>query len=72
MNSSNLVGDGIVFDRGPHVPVTHVSYFKAPMGELLDGIKSNYRRSSKELEYVNSEEVWWDLHMIVLEVAVDE
>ena len=28
LNSSKLVGEGDVFERGAHVPVTHVGYFE--------------------------------------------
>jgi len=31
LNSSRLVGEGSVLERGPHVPVTHMGYFKPPI-----------------------------------------
>lgn len=34
LNSLKLVGEGSVFKRDPHAPVTHMGYFKLPRGRL--------------------------------------
>lgn len=28
MNAAKIVGEASVFERGPHVPITHMGYFK--------------------------------------------
>lgn len=69
LNASKLVGEGSVFERGAHVPVTHMGYFKAPTDAFLTELRSKDRRSAKEWEYVNAAGVWTELGLMSLEVA---
>lgn len=47
LNLSKFVGEGRVFDRGPHVPVAHMGYFKPPIDAFLAELKFKYRWSAK-------------------------
>lgn len=69
LNSSKLVGEGSIFERGPHVPVTHMKYFKPPADAFLADLRSKDRRSAKEWEYVNAAGVWAELGLAALELA---
>lgn len=69
LNASRLVGEGGVFERGAHVPVTHMGYFKPPVDAFLSELRSRDRRSAKEWEYVNAAGVWAELAMVALEFA---
>ena len=71
-NSSKLVGEGSTFERGAHVPVTHMGYFKPPKGAFLAAPKSKDRRSAKEWEYINAAGVWLELGMASRDVAATE
>lgn len=72
LNTLKLVGEGSVFERGPHVPVTHLGYFKPPTDAFLSDLKAKDRRSAKEWEYINSAGVWTELGLAALEVAKDQ
>lgn len=65
-NSSKLVCEGNVFERGPHVPVTQMGYFKPPMETFLAEQKSKDRRLAKEWDYVNSAGIWLELGISAL------
>ena len=69
LNSLKLVGEGSVFERGPHVPVTHLGYFKPPADAFLADLRSKDRRSAKEWEYLNAIGVCTELGLAALEVA---
>lgn len=43
-NASKLVGEGSVFERGAHVPVTHVGYLKPPGSAFLSDLRPKDRR----------------------------
>jgi hypothetical protein len=58
LNSSQMVGNGNVFERGSHVPVTQLAYFKPPASAFSSEFRAKYRRSAKEWEYVNAAGVW--------------
>ena len=72
LSSLKLVGEGSVFERGPHVPVTHMGYFKPPADAFVSELKSKDRRSAKEWEYVNACSVWTELGLAALGVAKDQ
>lgn len=58
-----------VFERGRHVPVTHMGYFKPAATAFLSELRSQDRRSAKEWEYLNVIGVWTELGLAALEVA---
>ena len=72
LNSSKLVGEGSVFERGAHVPVTHMGFFKPPKDAFLADPKSKDRWSAKEWEYINAAGVRLELGMASLDVAALE
>jgi hypothetical protein len=51
-------GEGSIFERGAHVPVTHMAFFKPPATAFLSELKSKDRWSAKEWENVNAAGVW--------------
>lgn len=69
LNAMKLVGEASVFERGPHVPITHMGYFKPPMDAFLTELKSKDRRSAKEWEYVNAAGVWLEAGLASLSLA---
>jgi hypothetical protein len=71
LNSSQMVGNGSVFERGNHVPVTHLTYFKPPASAFLSELRAKDRRSAKEWEYVNAAGVWVELGQTALDLARD-
>lgn len=48
LNSSRLVGEEGIFDRGPHVPIRHMRYFEPPHEAFSNELCSQDRRSAKE------------------------
>jgi hypothetical protein len=54
LNSSQMVGNGSVFERVNHVPVTHLDLFKPPASDFLSELRAKDQRSAKEWEYVNA------------------
>ena len=72
LSSLKMVGEGSVFEREPHVPVTHMGYFKPPAEAFLSELKSRDRRSAKEWEYINAAGVWTELGVAALGVARDQ
>jgi hypothetical protein len=72
LNSSQMVGSGSVFERGNHVPVTHLAYFKSPASAFFRELRAKDRRSAKEWEYVNAAGVWVELGQTALDLARDE
>lgn len=72
MNSSRLVGEGGLFDRGPHVPITHMGYFKPPTDAFLTELRSRDRRSAKEWEYINAVGVWIETGLTALDIAKNQ
>lgn len=40
LNGAKLVGNGSVFERGPHVPIGHMAYFKPPMDAFAVDLKA--------------------------------
>lgn len=69
LSSLKLVGEGSVFERGPHVPVTHMGFFKPPADAFISDLRSRDRRSAKEWEYINSAGVRMELGLTALGVA---
>jgi hypothetical protein len=69
LNSAQMVGQGSVFERGSHVPVTHMAFFKPPATSFLSDLRSRDRRSAKEWEYVNAAGVWLELGQTALTLA---
>lgn len=72
VKASRLVGEGRVFERGPHVSVTHMGFFKPPSDALLTELRQKDRRSAKEWEYINCTGVWAELGQIALEIARED
>ena len=64
-----MVGEGSIFERGAHVPVTHMAFFKPPATAFLSELKRKDRRSAKEWEYVNAAGVWLELGQAGLEIV---
>lgn len=48
LNALTLVGEAALFERWPHVPVTHMGYFNPPADAFLSGPKAKDRRFSRE------------------------
>lgn len=69
LNASRLVGEGGIFERGPHVPVTHMGYFKPPTDAFFTELRAKDRRSAKEWEYINAAGVWAELALMSMELA---
>jgi hypothetical protein len=69
LQSTQMVGEGSIFERGAHVPVTHMAFFKPPATAFLSELKSKDRRSAKEWEYVNAAGVWLELGQAVLAIV---
>jgi hypothetical protein len=61
LQSMQMVGEGSLFERGSHVPVTHMAFFKPPPTAFLSELRAKDRRSAKEWEYINAAEVWLEL-----------
>jgi hypothetical protein len=40
LQSLQMVGEGSIFERGAHVPVTHMEFFKPPATVFLSELKS--------------------------------
>jgi hypothetical protein len=57
LSSSQMVGNGSVFERGNHVPVTCLAYFKPPASAVLIELLAKDRGFAKEWEYVNAAEL---------------
>lgn len=72
LNASKLVGEGSVFERGPHVPITHLGYFKPPVDAFLSELKSKDRRSAKEWEYINGAGVWIETGLAAMTLAKEQ
>jgi hypothetical protein len=47
-------GEGRIFERGRHVPVTRMAFFKPPATAFLSELKAKDRRSRKEGKYINA------------------
>jgi hypothetical protein len=71
LQSLQMVGEGSIFERGAHVPVTHMAFFKPPATAFLSELKSKDRRSAKEWEYVNAAGVWLELGQAALAIVKD-
>ena len=63
LNTIKMVGEGRIFDRGPHVPVTHMAYLKPPVYAFFTKLQQKDRRSAKEWEYLNSAGVRADMRI---------
>jgi hypothetical protein len=72
LQSSLMVGEGNVFGRGNHVPVTHLAFFKPPATAFLSELKARDRRSAKEWEYVNCAGVWLEMGQAALTIERKE
>ena len=67
-----LVGEGSVFERGLHVSVTHMGYFKPAADAFVSELWSPDRRSAKECEYINAAGVWTEMGLSALIVAKNQ
>ena len=61
LSSLKLMGEESIFERGLHVAVTHMGYFKQPSDAFISALRSRDRRSAKEWEYINAAGVWTEL-----------
>jgi hypothetical protein len=66
-----MVGNGSVFERGNHVPVTCLAYFKPPASAVLSELRAKDRGFAKEWEYVYAAELWVELGQTALDLARD-
>jgi uncharacterized membrane protein YgcG len=71
LQSMQMVGKGSIFERGAHVPVTHMAFFKPPATAFLSELKAKDRRSAKEWEYINAAGVWLELGQAAMVLAKD-
>jgi hypothetical protein len=71
LQSMQMVGEESIFERGAHVPVTHMAFFKPPTTAFLSELKIKDRRSAKEWEYVNAAGVWLELGQASLAIVKD-
>lgn len=69
LNSLKLCGKASVFERGAHVPITHMAFFKAPIDAFSTDLKSKDRRSAKEWDYINGAGVWLESGLATLRLA---
>jgi hypothetical protein len=51
LNPAQMVGAGRVFERGSHVPITLLAFFKPPATPFVSEIRGNERWSEKEGEH---------------------
>lgn len=47
LNASKLVGEDRVLEKGTHVPIKHMEYFKPNMDALIIELKAKNRRSDE-------------------------
>lgn len=64
-----FVGEGSLFERGPHVPVTHLAFFNPPVDAFYMSVQRKDRWSAKEWEYVNAADFWANLAITALNLA---
>ena len=69
LNTLAMVGEGSIFIREPHVPVTHPAFSKPPVDAFVTILKTKDRRSVREWDYVNSAGVWADMALAPLSLA---
>jgi hypothetical protein len=69
LQSMKMVGEGSIFERTAHVPVTHMAFFKPPATAFLSWRKSKYRRSANEWESVNEAGMWLELGQAALAIV---
>jgi hypothetical protein len=69
MQSMQMVGKGSIFERGAHVPVTHMAFFKPPATAFLSELKPKDRRPAKEWEYIIAAGVWLELGQAAMALA---
>jgi hypothetical protein len=67
-----MVGEGSMFERGSHVPVTHMSFFKPLTTAFLSELKSKDRRSANEWEYINAAGAWLELGQAAVALAKED
>lgn len=48
INSLKLVGEASVFDRGSHVPITDMDFFKVPVDAFVTDLKTKDLRLANE------------------------
>jgi hypothetical protein len=71
LQSMQMVGEGSIFEREAHVPVTQMAFFKPPATAFLSELKSKDRRSAKKWEHVNAAGVWLELGQAALAIEKD-
>jgi hypothetical protein len=54
LQSMQMVGEGSIFERGAHVPETHMAFFNPAATAFLSEMKNKDLRSAKEWEYINA------------------
>lgn len=69
LNAAKLCGEASIFERGAHVPNTHMAYFKTPTDAFLVEAKSKDQRSAKEWYYINSVLVWLETDLTAVLLA---
>jgi hypothetical protein len=69
LQSMQMVGEWSIFERGAHIPVTHMAFFKPPATVFLSELKEKDRRSAKEWEYISAAGVWLELGQAAMALA---
>ena len=69
IQAAKALGDSGCFERGPHVPITHMGYFRPPNDAFLIELRSKDQRSAKEWEYINAAGVWLEVAMFSMEMV---
>ena len=69
LNSIKLLGEGNVFEKDFHGPVTHMRYFMPPSDVFLFDLRLSDCRSANEWNYINAAGVWTALALAALQVA---
>lgn len=72
VNSSKLISKGSVLERGAHVPINDMGYFKPPQDAFLSEMRAKDRRSDKEWESVNAAGVWTETGLVAMELAMED
>lgn len=61
-----------MFERGTHVSVTLMEFFKPVMEDFFTEIRQNDRRTAKEWDYINYKGLWAEFGQRALEVGKDD
>lgn len=69
INATKLVGEASIFERGTHVTITHMGYFKHSTDAFLVELRLKDRRTAKEWEYINEAWVWAETSLSALSLC---